>query len=132
MMKREVLLKAICVGVAWIFGYVIVLYLGAGLGSVSNYALIAGWWFAAYVASQISAPMASTIPLGVSYLVLFLTVGGIGRNWFYQDVAELAGNGLAAVGMVQAIVIVSPIVFDWVFRRFIKIRLVRLCGDHSK
>lgn len=103
---------------SWSFGYYGVLVIGQGLGAVSNYALIAGWWFVAYVSSVFFVPILSGLILAVFYFVLFIISVLIGHSWFYRDVLSLNFMSAIAIGLVQAFFIASPVLFNWIFKKF--------------
>ncbi len=104
---------------SWSFGYYGVLFAGQGLSAASNYALIIGWWFVAYISSVFFVPILSGLILAILYFALFIISVLIGYSWFYRDILSLNFMSAIAIGLVQTFFIASPVLFNWIFRKFI-------------
>lgn len=124
MANREAVSGALIAAVSWIAGYVVTHLIGDGMSAVSAYALIIGWWLTAYAAAVFQVQMTATLPLGGLYFIFFLVAGFVGNTWFYRDVESLGVPMVFLVGFTQAVGVVSPIFFNSIFQRIVKI-LVR-------
>jgi len=58
--------------------------------------------------------------LSLCYWVLFVILAFAKQSWFYRDVTELTLPSILWIGILQATVIGSPILFDRLFQRFVK------------
>lgn len=117
MMNRKSLLGAMIGAISWIVGYWVTRFVGDGMSAVDAYALLVGWWFTAYVSSRFALSIAAAVLLSLGYWVLFVIAALVGQPWFYRDVLELTFPAMLWIGLLQAAVIGSPILFDRLFRR---------------
>lgn len=113
---RGAVIGAIC----WIVGYVATLFITDGMSAAANYAVLVGWWLTAYVSSIFALPILASVPLAIGYLVVFFIAAVGGYAWFYHDVVSLPVSSTIVVGLVQSLVVASPIVLDWSVRRFMQ------------
>ena len=121
MMERRAFTGALTGAVCWVVGYGATQILGEGLSAISAYAALVGWWLTAYVSSRLALPVASALPLAVAAFSLFLLAAVNGQDWFYRDVSLLPFSAVLGRGLVQAAVISSPIIFDWLFGQVVRI-----------
>ena len=121
MIDRKSLTGAMIGAISWFVGYFVARLLGEGMSGVSAYAVLVGWWLTAYVSSRFTLPITTMLPLSVAYLALFFIAAISGQSWFYRDVSALTFPALLWIGLVQAVAISSPILFDWLFRHAIRI-----------
>lgn len=117
MMNRKSLSGALIGAISWIVGYWVTRLVGEGMSAVSAYALLVGWWLTAYVSSRLDLSIAAAILLSLGYWALFIVAALAGQPWFYRDVSTLAFPAILWIGLLQAAVIGSPILFDRLFRR---------------
>jgi len=103
--------------VCWGLGYFVTSILVRGTGAETAYGLLVGWWLAAYVSSRVGLPLMSVVPMFVTYVVVFLSASLTGHDWFYRDAGSLSVWHGVVVGIGQAVVLASPLLFDWSFRR---------------
>lgn len=106
------LLGSFWAGLAWAFGYACVAVIGEGLSAVSTYAVITGWWFAAFVSSKLKLGLGTVAPLMGLYYLSFLACTFAGIDWFYRDVADASVQRIFVVGLLQSAVIASPVIFN--------------------
>jgi hypothetical protein len=118
---RRILGGAVIAAASWAVGYFATLAVGQGMSAVSAYAALVGWWLTAYVSSTLTLPVASVVPLFVACLTLFLVATMCGQSWLYRDASSLAFRDALEIGVLQALAICSPIMFDWLFRQAIRI-----------
>lgn len=118
---KRIVLGAAIAGGGWIIGGAIPLYLFADSPSRGAYALLVGWWFSAYLGSKLEIPMTSAIPLGAAYYIMFVTSGLLGKDWFYHDIQGANIGWILMLGLTNSIAVVSPILFDSLFRKSIQI-----------
>lgn len=116
-------LAALTAATSWAVGYFATLTLGKGMGAVSAYALIVGWWLTAYISSSLALRVTAVIPLFTGYLGMFLVVTISGQPWFYRDVTSLTLPATLVIGLAQALIVCSPLLFDGLFRLAIRIFL---------
>lgn len=105
----------------WIIGGSVMRYLFDDSPAVSAYASLVGWWFTAYLSSRFDLPIITIVPLGVVSYVLFLIAAIGGYTWFYRDAYALTVPMALGLGLAQAFIVSSPIVFDWTFRQVIRV-----------
>ncbi|MBW8363856.1 MAG: hypothetical protein K0M39_04835 [Rhizobium sp.] len=117
MMNRKSLSGAMIGAISWIAGYWMIRFVGGGMSAVDAYALLVGWWFTAYVSSRFALSIAVAVLLSLGYWVLFVIAALVGQPWFYRDVLDLTFPAVLWIGLLQAVVIGSPILFDRLFQR---------------
>lgn len=110
---------------SWIAGYWVIRFVGDGMSAVDAYALLVGWWFTAYISSRFALSIAAAVLLSLGYWVLFVIAALVGQPWFYRDVLDLTFPAMLWIGLLQAVVIGSPILFDRLFQRVSQI------GSHA-
>lgn len=115
MSEQRTLLGGSIGAISWCVGYFTTQVVGDGLSAASAYAVLAGWWLTAYTASVFQVPIKSVIPLAGIYFVFILIATLGGHTWFYRDAASLTLFPSLFIGVLQTIVIVSPILFNCVF-----------------
>jgi len=98
---------------SWLVGYFVVRVLGSGLSAVEAYAIMSGWWLCAYASSKIGVSLASAAVGGVLYFVLFMMVALLGYGFLYRGI-EGVGLGVVFIAVLQALMFVSPVLFDGV------------------
>ena len=121
MTDRRVFAGSLAAAGSWTLGYLATFALCQGMSAASAYAVIVGWWFTAYVSSHFALPVAAAIPIAVGYLALFLIASFSGETWFYRDIASLSMSMVFGLGVVQALAIGSPILFDGLFRQAVRL-----------
>lgn len=127
---KQVILGAAIIGGSWVVGGALMLYLFSDSPSRGAYALLVGWWFSAYLSSKLEIPVTSVIPLGVVYYVAFTMSGLFGKDWFYHDIQGANVGWILLLGLTNTIAVVSPILFDWIFRKSVQVHLHKIC-QHS-
>lgn len=100
---------------SWIVGYVASLYLMNGLSAVENYAIINGWWFAAFVYSKFKLNVYSILPSALVYGLVFLLFAMLDSNLLYKDAGGLGGISLVTISLVQSAIFISPSLFSSLF-----------------
>lgn len=113
---RRTLAGAVIATVSWIIGYFATRAVTEGMSATSAYAVLVGWWFTAYVASRVAIPVLAAAPLSAAYFALYLFAAIGGQSWFYGDVSSLTLVQTLGIGLLQAAIIGSPILFDGLFR----------------
>lgn len=116
---RRAILGTLISGVGWVIGGFVTGSLFEDSPAVSAYASLVGWWFTAYLSSRFDLPIMTIVPLGVVGYVLFLATAIAGYPWFYRDAYALTIPMALWLGLAQAFIVSSPILFDWMFRQFI-------------
>jgi hypothetical protein len=116
-------LSAVIAAASWAVGYFVTLTLGKGMGAVSAYAPIVGWWLTAYISSSLALRITAVIPLFIGYLGIFLIVTISGQPWFYRDATSLTLPATLVIGLAQALTFCSPLLFDGLIRLVIRIWL---------
>lgn len=131
MINRSVMSGVVVGALSWVVGYFVTLALSDGLSRGGGYAVVVGWWFAAYTASIFSVPLLASMPLGAIYFLVFIVTAIAGKPWLYHDVASLPLLSIFGVGLLQSFFVASPILFN----RFIGLGVVflknRLGGKFS-
>jgi hypothetical protein len=127
MNERRLLEGTLIAATMWATGYFGTQVLVAGMSAVSSYAVLVGWWLTTYAAAKFDIDLMVFVPLFVTYLALFLVTAFCGQPWFYRDLSSLSLFSLIAIGAIQAVIVCSPILFDWVFCQCIRFsqKLVR-------
>lgn len=106
---------------AWVSGYCLTLFIGAGLSAVSGYAILVGWWCAAYCSATFNIkPVVSIFAAGI-FFILFLFVKYFSKDWFYHDIASLTYYKAAFIALIQCFFVASPVIADAGFRKVISI-----------
>jgi hypothetical protein len=100
--------------IAWLIGYFTTRLLGSGLSCIEVYSLIVGWWLSAYIVAKLQVSIRPVFPLAGIYLVVFLFAWLLKFEWFYKDIGGLEIPHVFLIGILQAVVFSSPVVFDWV------------------
>lgn len=121
MMNRKSLPGALIGAISWIVGYWVTRFVGEGMSAVDAYALLVGWWLTAYVSSRFALSIAAATLLSLGYWVLFVALALAGHPWFYKDVVELTLPEILGIGLLQAALVGSPILFDLAFQRVSKL-----------
>lgn len=116
-MRWETALGAITAATCWTIGYLTTYCISVGVSAASNYSLIVAWWLTAYVSSKLRIPLSSAFFLSLAYFGLFLLLASRDTSWFYKDALHLPPAALLGVGIAQAILIGSPVAFDWAVNR---------------
>lgn len=124
-MNRKSLSGALIGLISWVAGYWVTRLIGDGMSAVDAYALLVGWWLTAYVSSRFALSIAAAILLSLGYWVLFMVAALAGQPWFYRDIFALTFPTMLWIGLLQAAVIGSPILFDRLFQRVSQI------GSHA-
>jgi hypothetical protein len=125
----RVFVPPLAVGISWVLGYVVISYAGHGLSSIENYALISGWWSAAYMSSQSRARLRSALILGVAFAFTTFFLRRVGVNILYVDAPTNVAS-LLQISAIQACVFASPVIADVSFRAIASKWLGRLSsGD---
>ena len=114
---QRVLRGAAIAAVSWAVGYFAMKWLAAGTSAASGYGELSGWWLTAYTSARTGVPVWSVGPLFVAYLAFFVVVYLAGSSALYRDAASISLTSAVAIGVVQSIVVISPILFDVVVRR---------------
>ncbi|WP_145930988.1 hypothetical protein [Immundisolibacter cernigliae] len=127
MIDRRTLAGALIGAISWGIGYFGTRALAEGMSAASAYAVLVGWWLTAYVSSRFALPFLAVVPLSVVYLALFIAAVLGDQSWFYRDVSSLPLSSVLGIGLIQAIFVSSPILFDGFFRQ-----VVLFYSRHSK
>jgi hypothetical protein len=104
---------------SWAAGYLVTLSIFNGEQSAANYAVMVGWWLTAYVSTTFALPIGTIVPLCIVYILFFLIVAYIGKQWLYHDVVSLSASSKIWVGFLQSVLVASPIGADWLVRKMI-------------
>lgn len=112
MTNRSVIAEAQIGAISWVAGYFVTLALSDGLSSSAGYAVVVGWWFCAYTASVFALPLLVAVPLGAMYFLTFSVTAIVGKPWLYHDVESLPLLATLGVGLLQSVLVASPIVFN--------------------
>ena len=127
MIDRKTFAGALTAALSWTVGYSATLALGQGMSGVSAYAVLVGWCLTAYVSSSLALPISAVIPLSAGYFVVFLVATTGGQSWFYKDAYSLTLPAALGIGLAQTLAVCSPIVFDWLVRR-----AIRICSKRNR
>lgn len=116
-MSRKYLFGAVIGAISWGVGYWVTRFVADGMSAVDSYALLMGWWLTAYVSSRFALSIATAVSLFFGYWMLFIIAALTGQTWFYKDALEITFPAVLWIGLLQASVIGSPILFDRIFQR---------------
>ena len=122
LINRETVKGAWVICAGWVVGYYLGKQIfGGELGGVpidtTEDALVVGWWLSAYLVCRFQISIASAIPLGAAYLILFIIAALLERDWFYHDIQGAGILEILLLALMQTLVICSPILFDWLMLR---------------
>jgi len=87
-------------------------YLGAGSPAVGGYSLVSGWWAASYVSSKLSINPKEVYPLIILYFIVFFLCIIFGKTWLYRDINSAPTLFILTIGVIQSILIISPVLFN--------------------
>ena len=96
----------------WTIGYALARVLFRTLSSANGCALLAGWWFVAYVCSKTTLGLRPALVAGGLFALSFIMLGSFRLDWFYHDVVGVSLPWLFLIGLLQGAVVASPIIFD--------------------
>lgn len=109
--------QALYLGAAWVLGYAVTKLAGGGLSAVNAYAVITGWWLAAFAAAKMRPDLRSALLLMAIYFVAFLAISLSGGTWLYADAESATLLRISTIGILQSLAIGTPIFFnalvDW-------------------
>jgi hypothetical protein len=106
---------------SWLAGYFLTLYFGEGLAAVSGYALLVAWWSAIYCASIFDIKPRIAIYVAAFFFLIFMSVKFLNKDWFYRDVESLSLFSTIVIGLMQSVIVASPIIVNAAFRKLISL-----------
>jgi hypothetical protein len=101
---------------SWIVGYFATQVIADGLSTVQALSIVIGWWFTAYIASNFSIALAVAYPVAGIYFLVFVALAFAEKSWLYRDIGSLSLQAICEVGLLQAFIVASPILFNRVFQ----------------
>ena len=135
MITRKSFIDALIAAASWVIGYWIVRMLTQGMEASAAYAMIAGWWFAAYVPSKFNLHISLIVPLFFGSF-MWAVVTEIIENeiieniLFYRNAPFLPFLTLLGISLALSLIVCSPIIFDFLFRKIVCI-CSRICSRKS-
>jgi hypothetical protein len=100
---------------AWISGVLATYAIARDSSSVGAYAFITGWWVGCFVAGKTRLAVRTVVSASATYLLVFLLIYVSEKNWMYHDIVGVPIHWAVLIGIGQALVFASPIVFNALF-----------------
>ncbi|MGH1360725.1 MAG: hypothetical protein ACRBC3_18350 [Burkholderiaceae bacterium] len=119
MSPRKTYADAVWAATAWGIGYYIVREMTSGMSGSIGYAIVSGWWFTAYISAHLRINLATFFVLLLVTFILAMILWGVGSDLLYRDNSALSFEQASLIGAMQALVVASPVVFNWTVAKVI-------------
>lgn len=120
MTKWLVIRGATIAAAGWAVGYAVTKLIFSYSASVGAYSALMGWWLAAYLSAIFELTLKSCAILAFSSFCLFFFSYLSGNDWFYTEALSLPLVWGFLISVIQAMLIISPVLFDYLCRKIKK------------
>lgn len=101
--------------IIWLVAVAVTRFIFNGLSASEGYSLISSWWIVAFCSMLFYRNWVSVLALVTLYEILFVSVASAGVDLLYRDAQHSSVFGMFLIGLLQAGVVASPILFGWTF-----------------